>query len=115
MRVAVAVAAACQQPIVHKFDHSYVASVLKAHPGKFKGVCLANPTLGPDAAANELTKLKKQGHTMEGTLIYTGDAHARERATRPPPQKKFLAVGWAKCVLVHQQLCACVCVCVFFF
>jgi predicted TIM-barrel fold metal-dependent hydrolase len=49
------------QPIVHKFDHSYVASVLRAYPDKFKGVCLANPTLGPDGAAAELAKLKKQG------------------------------------------------------
>ncbi|XP_073156332.1 uncharacterized protein [Henckelia pumila] len=31
------------QPINHKFDHSYVSSVLKKHPSKFVGCCLANP------------------------------------------------------------------------
>lgn len=31
------------QPINHKFDHSYVTSVLKKHPSKFIGCCLANP------------------------------------------------------------------------
>ena len=49
------------QPIVHKFDHAYVASVLKAYPDKFKGVCLANPTLGPEGAAAELANLHSQG------------------------------------------------------
>ena len=46
---------------MHKFDHAYVASVLKAYPNKFKGVCLANPTLGPEGAATELAKLHSQG------------------------------------------------------
>ncbi|XP_027154499.1 uncharacterized protein LOC113754315 isoform X3 [Coffea eugenioides] len=32
------------QPINHKFDHSYVTSVLKKYPSKFVGCCLANPT-----------------------------------------------------------------------
>ncbi|XP_016454903.1 uncharacterized protein LOC107779076 isoform X2 [Nicotiana tabacum] len=31
------------QPINHKFDHSYVTSVLKKFPTKFVGCCLANP------------------------------------------------------------------------
>ncbi|KAL3656018.1 hypothetical protein CASFOL_000414 [Castilleja foliolosa] len=31
------------QPINHKFDHSYVTSVLKQFPSKFVGCCLANP------------------------------------------------------------------------
>ncbi|KAL9386667.1 hypothetical protein Peur_019791 [Populus x canadensis] len=31
------------QPINHKFDHSLVTSVLKKHPNKFVGCCLANP------------------------------------------------------------------------
>lgn len=31
------------QPINHKFDHSYVTSVLKRYPSKFSGCCLANP------------------------------------------------------------------------
>ncbi|MED6209930.1 hypothetical protein PIB30_059410 [Stylosanthes scabra] len=31
------------QPINHKFDHSYVTSVLKKYPTKFFGCCLANP------------------------------------------------------------------------
>ncbi|KAL0357732.1 UNVERIFIED_CONTAM: hypothetical protein Scaly_1458900 [Sesamum calycinum] len=31
------------QPINHKFDHSYVTSVLRQYPSKFIGCCLANP------------------------------------------------------------------------
>ncbi|KAK7295665.1 hypothetical protein RJT34_18576 [Clitoria ternatea] len=31
------------QPINHKFDHSYVTSILKKYPTKFVGCCLANP------------------------------------------------------------------------
>ncbi|XP_059633484.1 uncharacterized protein LOC132276182 [Cornus florida] len=31
------------QPINHKFDHSFVTSVLKKYPSKFVGCCLANP------------------------------------------------------------------------
>ncbi|XP_002968753.2 uncharacterized protein LOC9650966 [Selaginella moellendorffii] len=31
------------QPINHKFDHSYVTSVLQSHPEKFVGCCLGNP------------------------------------------------------------------------
>ncbi|KAJ8475674.1 hypothetical protein OPV22_019401 [Ensete ventricosum] len=31
------------QPINHMFDHSLVTSVLKRHPSKFVGCCLANP------------------------------------------------------------------------
>ncbi|KAE9604953.1 hypothetical protein Lal_00036724 [Lupinus albus] len=31
------------QPINHKFDHSYVTSVLKKYPTNFFGCCLANP------------------------------------------------------------------------
>ncbi|XP_021723056.1 uncharacterized protein LOC110690513 [Chenopodium quinoa] len=31
------------QPINHKFDHSYVTSILKKYPTKFAGCCLANP------------------------------------------------------------------------
>lgn len=31
------------QPINHKFDHSYVTSVLKQYPSNFVGCCLANP------------------------------------------------------------------------
>ncbi|KAH7570534.1 hypothetical protein ACOSP7_018763 [Xanthoceras sorbifolium] len=31
------------QPINHKFDHSFVTSVLKKYPTKFVGCCLANP------------------------------------------------------------------------
>ncbi|XP_072980630.1 uncharacterized protein [Typha angustifolia] len=31
------------QPINHMFDHSLVTSVLKRHPSKFTGCCLANP------------------------------------------------------------------------
>ena len=34
------------QPINHKYDHSYVKSVIEKYPSKFKGMCLANPTLG---------------------------------------------------------------------
>lgn len=34
------------QPANHMFDHSYVTSVLNAHPGKFVGCLLADPTPG---------------------------------------------------------------------
>ena len=34
------------QPANHMFDHSYVTSVLKAHPNKFVGCLLADPTPG---------------------------------------------------------------------
>jgi hypothetical protein len=30
----------------HMYDHSYVTSVLQAHPGKFVGCLLADPTPG---------------------------------------------------------------------
>ena len=32
------------QPGNHLYDHSYVTSVLRAHPDKFVGALLANPT-----------------------------------------------------------------------
>lgn len=32
------------QPGNHLYDHSYVTSVLRAHPDKFVGMLLANPT-----------------------------------------------------------------------
>ena len=49
------------QPANHKFDHSYVVSALRAHPTFFRGMCLANPTLTPAAAAAELERLHSEG------------------------------------------------------
>jgi predicted TIM-barrel fold metal-dependent hydrolase len=39
------------QPANHMFDHAYVTSVLEAHPGKFVGCLLADPTSGGGGAA----------------------------------------------------------------
>jgi len=49
------------QPANHKFDHTYVSSALKAHPGFFRGMALANPTLPPDEAVLELERLRADG------------------------------------------------------
>jgi len=49
------------QPINHLYDHSFVASVIKAHPASFKGMALANPTLTAKKACSEIDALKKQG------------------------------------------------------
>lgn len=34
------------QPANHMYDHTYVSSVLQAHPDKFVGCLLADPTPG---------------------------------------------------------------------
>lgn len=34
------------QPANHMYDHSYVSAVLQAHPDKFIGCLLADPTEG---------------------------------------------------------------------
>lgn len=44
------------QPINHKFDHSYVSSVLQKYPSKFVGCCLADPTDG-GGGVKELQRL----------------------------------------------------------
>ena len=49
------------QPSIHKFDHSYVAAALRAHPDLYRGMCLANPTLEPAAAVAELARLHADG------------------------------------------------------
>ena len=49
------------QPSVHMFDHSYVTAALRANPGLYRGMCLANPTLEPAAAAAELARLHADG------------------------------------------------------
>ena len=49
------------QPANHKFDHSYVAEALKAHPGLFRGMLLANPTLPAAEATAELERLHALG------------------------------------------------------
>ena len=49
------------QPINHKFDHSYVASAIKAYPTKFKGMLLHDPSLSPDDAVERLEELVLQG------------------------------------------------------
>ncbi|CAM9162126.1 unnamed protein product [Pylaiella littoralis] len=49
------------QPINYKFDHSYVLDAVSKWPGKFKGMCLANPSLSPQDACAELERLHDQG------------------------------------------------------
>ncbi|CAO2829000.1 unnamed protein product [Amaranthus hypochondriacus] len=50
------------QPINHKFDHSYVTSILKRYPSKFSGCCLANPA-DDGSGIDQLTDLvKKDGY-----------------------------------------------------
>ncbi|GAB5029448.1 amidohydrolase family protein [Nannochloropsis oceanica] len=49
------------QPILYLYDHSYVRSVLQAHPGKFEGMLNANPTLSPEAAAAAIVRLHGEG------------------------------------------------------
>ena len=48
------------QPINHLYDHSYVREAVRAHPTRFVGMALANPTLSPGAARQELTRLVRQ-------------------------------------------------------
>jgi L-fuconolactonase len=47
------------QVIHYRWDNSYLASVLKKHPGKFHGVCRVNPE--DPAAPDHLTHLTQQG------------------------------------------------------
>ena len=49
------------QPINHGYDHSYVLSVMKKFEGKFKGMCLMNPTLGLEEGSEYLKQLHLQG------------------------------------------------------
>ena len=49
------------QPANHQYDHSYVTAALRAHPELYRGMCLANPTLAPAAAAAELERLHADG------------------------------------------------------
>jgi predicted TIM-barrel fold metal-dependent hydrolase len=49
------------QPINHKYDHSYVIQAIKAHPDRFKGMLLHNPTLSEEAAIANLEELATQG------------------------------------------------------
>ncbi|KAL3937713.1 MAG: hypothetical protein SGBAC_007240, partial [Bacillariaceae sp.] len=49
------------QPINHKFDHSYVISAIKDHPGKFKGMLLHDPSLSSEEAVERLEQLALKG------------------------------------------------------
>jgi predicted TIM-barrel fold metal-dependent hydrolase len=42
------------QPINLMYDHAYVAEALSAHPGRFVGCCLADPSVGGAAALGDL-------------------------------------------------------------
>ncbi|XP_074303296.1 uncharacterized protein LOC141637783 [Silene latifolia] len=73
------------QPINHKFDHSYVTSVLKRYPSKFTGCCLANP-------AHDGSGLK---HLEE---LVTKDGFSAVRFNPylwPPPHKMTNEIGKA--------------------
>lgn len=50
------------QPINHKFDHSYVSSVLQNYPGKFVGCCLADPTDGGGGVVELERLVAKEGY-----------------------------------------------------
>eukprot|EP00591_Stephanopyxis_turris_P007025 CAMPEP_0195524434 /NCGR_PEP_ID=MMETSP0794_2-20130614/24243_1 /TAXON_ID=515487 /ORGANISM="Stephanopyxis turris, Strain CCMP 815" /LENGTH=346 /DNA_ID=CAMNT_0040654647 /DNA_START=42 /DNA_END=1079 /DNA_ORIENTATION=- len=45
------------QPINHRFDHSYAASAIAAHPRKFKGMMLHDPSLSKQDALSRLEEL----------------------------------------------------------
>jgi predicted TIM-barrel fold metal-dependent hydrolase len=49
------------QPINHKFDHAYIESAIKAHPDRFKGMLLHDPSLSPDDAVSRLEDLALKG------------------------------------------------------
>ena len=49
------------QPINHKYDHSYVASAIEAHPDRLKGMLLHNPSLSPEEAVSRLEDLVLRG------------------------------------------------------
>lgn len=49
------------QPINHKFDHSYVMEAMKAHPTRFKGMFLHNPSESPEEAVSVLEDLTLKG------------------------------------------------------
>jgi len=49
------------QPINHKFDHSYVTAAIKAHPDKFKGMMLHDPSLPLKDALVTLEELSSLG------------------------------------------------------
>jgi len=50
------------QPANHKFDHSYVSSVMKQYPGRFVGCLLADPTEGGGGVAELERLVKEEGY-----------------------------------------------------
>eukprot|EP00250_Pteridium_aquilinum_P024885 c2975_g1_i1 orf=457-1545(-) len=50
------------QPINHKFDHSYLSSVLQMYPDKFVGCCLANPADGEEGVSEMEQLVTKEGY-----------------------------------------------------
>jgi len=50
------------QPANHMYDHSYVTNALKEHPGFFRAMGLANPTLPPAEAVAALEALHAAGY-----------------------------------------------------
>lgn len=49
------------QPINHKYDHTYVTAAISAHPTKFKGMLLHDPTLNAEEAVKRLEELALKG------------------------------------------------------
>ena len=49
------------QPIGHKFDHSYVSLAIRAHPSKFKGMLLFDPSQSETEALKTLEELTSHG------------------------------------------------------
>ncbi len=48
------------QPIVYKFDHRYVTQALRAHPDRFRGMCLVDPT--HDDPVGQLRRWRDEGY-----------------------------------------------------
>lgn len=53
-------AALIVQPKNHGFDHSYMTSVIRRHPSRFKGMLLADPRW--DFGASHVTRLRLRAH-----------------------------------------------------
>jgi len=49
------------QPINHKYDHSYVAEAIAAHPSVFKGMMLHDPSRDAEEAVQDLEQLLLDG------------------------------------------------------
>eukprot|EP00189_Rhodosorus_marinus_P007321 CAMPEP_0184752432 /NCGR_PEP_ID=MMETSP0315-20130426/43574_1 /TAXON_ID=101924 /ORGANISM="Rhodosorus marinus, Strain UTEX LB 2760" /LENGTH=282 /DNA_ID=CAMNT_0027231761 /DNA_START=71 /DNA_END=919 /DNA_ORIENTATION=+ len=49
------------QPIVYKFDHAYIGSLIKSNPARFVGMALANTSSGPGVVQQQMEALVADG------------------------------------------------------